>query len=246
MKKILVSILVLIATINFIGCGESNNRDVNEQEKINTTKVIGDFSKEEAKYVNILNSGKTYEEMNGHERTEFSMVADNIDSFTEEFRVKYKDIIEKIDLTRKEAVAKWKEEDKIKKDEPKNEILKRENIIGTSNKNFKNIEMSKPTPVRNDKTGNWKISKVTTNEDILEYAKSYYYNNFDTDKEMHVIINFTLNTTTKISKLFDNVITVTTHEYVDNEEHDANKLFSGMVLGEYWIYLDNGDVEKIV
>ena len=41
------------------------------------------------------------------------------------------------------------------------------------------------------------------------------------------------------------IISVTIHEYVDKEEHDANKLFSGMVLGDYWIYLDNGDIEKI-
>ena len=48
-----------------------------------------------------------------------------------------------------------------------------------------------------------------------------------------------------MSVLFDNILSVTIHEYVNKEELDAKKLFSGMVLGEYWIYLDNGDIEKI-
>mgnify|MGYP000939077884 CR=1 FL=1 len=123
--------------------------------------------------------------------------------------------------------------------------INRENIIGTSNKDFKKISTSKPTKVRNDTTGNWKLSKIATTDDILEYAKSYYDNNFTSDDEIHAIVNFTLNTTTCVSTLFDNIISVTIHEYVDKEEHDANKLFSGMVLGDYWIYLDNGDIEKI-
>lgn len=123
--------------------------------------------------------------------------------------------------------------------------IQRENIMGTSNKDYKDIDTSKPSSVRNDTTGNWKLSRIATTENILEYARSYYKNNFTSDKEIHAIVNFTLNTTTKVSQLFDNIITVTVHEYVDKEEHDANKLFSGMVLGEYWIYLDNGDIEEI-
>lgn len=157
------------------------------------------------------------------------------------------------DKAKEEAEAKAKEEaeDKAKEEaEAKENItttptIKRENIIGTSNKDFKKISTSKPTKVRNDTTGNWKLSKIATTDDILEYAKSYYDNNFTSDDEIHAIVNFTLNTTTCVSTLFDNIISVTIHEYVDKEEHDANKLFSGMVLGDYWIYLDNGDIEKI-
>lgn len=43
----------------------------------------------------------------------------------------------------------------------------------------------------------------------------------------------------------DNILSVTVHEYVDKEEHDANKLFGGMVLADYFVYLDNGDIEEI-
>ena len=79
----------------------------------------------------------------------------------------------------------------------------------------KKISTSKPTKVRNDTTGNWKLSKIATTDDILEYAKSYYDNNFTSDDEIHAIVNFTLNTTTCVSTLFDNIISVTIHEYVD-------------------------------
>lgn len=40
-------------------------------------------------------------------------------------------------------------------------------------------------------------------------------------------------------------LSVTIHEYVDDEEHDASVLGSGMVLGEYFVYLDNGDIENL-
>ncbi|WP_294187841.1 hypothetical protein [uncultured Clostridium sp.] len=123
--------------------------------------------------------------------------------------------------------------------------IQRENIIGTSNKNYKDIDTSKPSSVRNDKTGNWRLSRVATTENIVEYTKSYYENNFSDDKEIHAIVNFTLNTTTKVSKVLDNILSVTVHEYVDKEEHDANELFSGMVLADYFVYLDNGDIEEI-
>ena len=139
-------------------------------------------------------------------------------------------------------------QDNISNDESNNTnvtTIQRENIIGTSNKNYKDIDTSKPSSVRNDKTGNWRLSTVATTENIVEYTKSYYENNFSDDKEIHAIVNFTLNTTTKVSKVLDNILSVTVHEYVDKEEHDANELFSGMVLADYFVYLDNGDIEEI-
>lgn len=149
------------------------------------------------------------------------------------------------DKAKEEAEAKAKDEAEAKENIATTPTIKRENIIGTSNKDFKNISTSKPTKVRNDVTCNWKLSTIATTDNILEYAKNYYDNNFTSDDEIHAIVNFTLNTTACVSSLFDNIINVTIHEYVDKEEHDANKLFSGMVLGDYWIYLDNGDIEKI-
>lgn len=153
----------------------------------------------------------------------------------------------------KEAQAKADQEakDKAKKTESKKEdsstppAIKRENLIGTSNKDFEKLNPIRSSTVRNDVTGKWRMTKIYTHEDILKYAKSYYENNFKSDDETHAIVNLTLKTTTCVSKLFDGIISVTIHEYVKGEEHDAKKLFGGMVLGDYWIYLDNGDIEEI-
>ena len=103
---------------------------------------------------------------------------------------------------KEEAEAKAKEETEAKENVSTTPTINRENIIGTSNKDFKKISTSKPTKVRNDTTGNWKQSKITTTDDILEYAKSYYDNNFTSDDEIHAIVNFTLNTTTCVSTLW--------------------------------------------
>lgn len=126
-----------------------------------------------------------------------------------------------------------------------NETKKRENIIGTSNKDFAKLSDSKPTSVINDKTGNWKLSRVSSSENVIEYVLSYYKNNFTNSNEIHFIVNFTLKTTTRVSRMLDNVLVVNIYEHVDKEELDANKLCTGMKLGEYWIYIDNGDIEKI-
>ena len=40
----------------------------------------------------------------------------------------------------------------------------------------------------------------------------------------------------------DNLLDVTIYEYVDKEEHDAKVLFSGMVLDEYFIDIDSGEI----
>lgn len=172
-----------------------------------------------------------------------------------EAKIKEKEEAKDKKKAEKEAQAKVKQEtkdkEKAEKEESKKEdastspAIKRENLIGKSNKDFEKLHNIKSTTVRNDVTGKWRMAKISTSEDILEYAKSYYENNFRSDDETHAIVNLTLKTTTCVSKLFDGIINVTIHEYIKGEEHDAKKLFSGMVLGDYWIYLDNGDIEEI-
>lgn len=125
------------------------------------------------------------------------------------------------------------------------EVPAREEAIGKSDEDFSNITKSKPAKVRNDNTGNWRITTIANNIDIEKYALSYYKNNFDSDEEIHAIVNFNYNTTTRISVMGSSILVVDILEYVDKEEHDANKLFGGIHLATYWIYLDNGDIEKI-
>lgn len=121
----------------------------------------------------------------------------------------------------------------------------REGMYGISDKNIEDVDAHfSVSDVRNDVTGNWKISSIAESINIEEYALSYYKKYFSADTEIHAIVNFTLNTTTKISVMGD-MIDVSIYEYVDKEEHDAKILFSGTLLKEYFIYLDNGDIEEI-
>lgn len=98
--------------------------------------------------------------------------------------------------------------------------------------------------MRNDVTGNWRISTIAESIDIQEYAVSYYNKYFTNDTEIHAIVNFTYNTTTKIS-IMGNLLDVCIYDYVDGEEHDAKLLFGGTLLKEYFVNIDNGDIEEI-
>ncbi|MDE6914235.1 MAG: hypothetical protein K2P35_11175, partial [Lachnospiraceae bacterium] len=49
---------------------------------------------------------------------------------------------------------------------------------------------------RNDTTGNWRLARIAEDINIEEYAVDYYNNYFQADSEIHIIINFNLNTTT--------------------------------------------------
>lgn len=91
--------------------------------------------------------------------------------------------------------------------------------------------------VRNDVTGNWKLTRMADPSPIGDVATEYYEKMFSDDKEIHAVINFTLHTTTKIAKV-GKLLNVTVYEYVDKEEHDANVLFTGMVLSDDFIELE--------
>lgn len=94
--------------------------------------------------------------------------------------------------------------------------------------------------VRNDGTGKWRKSLIAENVEPMDYALNYYKQYFKSDDEIHAIINFNDNTTTKLS-VAGNLLAVTVYEYVDKEELDAKLLFSGMVLDEYFIDIDSGE-----
>ena len=98
--------------------------------------------------------------------------------------------------------------------------------------------------VRNDVTGNWRIAKIAENIDMKDYALEYYKKYFKSDDEIHAIVNFNNRTTTQIS-VMSNLLDVSVYEYVDKEEHDAKLLFSGMLLKEYHINMDTGEIEEV-
>lgn len=124
------------------------------------------------------------------------------------------------------------------------EVETRESSLGKSNKDFTEITDSNPGKVREDNTEKWRKITIATTEDINEYLLSYNELYMTEETTVHSIINFTNNTTTMIND-FGSYLSVRIHEYVNKEEHDANKLGSGMLLTEYQIYKDNGDIVKI-
>ena len=141
-------------------------------------------------------------------------------------------------------------EDRSKK-EPTEETEKPsepEEPAETSEYNGKNIDDTgahfSVSKVRNDTTDNWRISSIAESINIEEYALSYYKKYFSSDAEIHAIVNFSNNTTTKIS-VAGNVLDVSIYEYVDGEEHDAKLLFSGTLLKQYFVYTDTGKIEEI-
>lgn len=121
-----------------------------------------------------------------------------------------------------------------------------EGAAGKSDKNIDDIEKKlTPLKINNDVTGNWRVTLISNNADISKYAFSYYNKYFKSDKEIHFIVNYELNTTTSIKNLRAGFLDVTTYEYIEGEELDAEIIAGGMLYKEYFIYKDNGDIEEI-
>lgn len=132
-----------------------------------------------------------------------------------------------------------------KAEKPVEETPHRDGMYGISDKDIHNIDGNfSANKVRNDVTGNWRISTIAANVNMVDYALSYYKKCFYDDEEIHGIVNFNNNTTTCI-KYMSGLLYVTVYEYVDGEEHDADIMYSGTVLEDYIVYPDNGDIEKI-
>lgn len=207
----------------------SINKNINKDKKaLRKIKISKDIEA-------LLNDelSEIYTELNTAFKYRVKYLEKNKTKYIEKSKIAYENAIEIYENLSKELL----EENTT----PKN----RENIIGTSNKRFSEISTYMPSSVRNDVTGKWRLTRIATTEDILEYIKSYYITKFIDYDEIHAIVNFTLNTTTQVSKLLDNIVVVSIYDYVEKSEHDAKKLFTGNILSEYWIYLDNGDIEKI-
>ncbi len=126
--------------------------------------------------------------------------------------------------------------------EPVNQEEVRDPIIG---KDISQIYISFSKSVRNDKTGNWRIAQFAEAIDFNEYAVSYYQKYFKSDDEVHFVINRTYGTISRLNAVLGEWLYITTFEYVEGEEHDANQLMSGMMLSNYVVSLKTGEIEKI-
>ncbi|MFC3474108.1 hypothetical protein ACFOJ8_03140 [Salinicoccus sesuvii] len=100
-----------------------------------------------------------------------------------------------------------------------------------------------PTDVRNDNTGEWQVVVTSNNVRMPDNAQAYYEEYMDEDGN-HYIVSFATNTTINLNAM-GNMLFVTVTEYQDGEEHDANALASGMLLQDYIVYLDTGEIEQL-
>ena len=94
--------------------------------------------------------------------------------------------------------------------------------------------------VWNDKTGRWRKTQYASMVPIHDAAVEYYRAYFGDDNEIHAVINYTLNTTAKITSQGD-YIQIETYERVDKEEYDVKTLFSGMYIGSSTINKATGE-----
>ncbi len=103
------------------------------------------------------------------------------------------------------------------------------------------IDITFKDTVRNDKTGNWRLALIAytfdSDKDLEKFIKKYHTAFFDTEDEIHIIVNFSTNTVISIRDygvMLDYSIT----EYEAGEEHDAAKLAGGSYLGGNQIQID--------
>lgn len=122
-------------------------------------------------------------------------------------------------------------ENVIDKEELQKQIKDDENLVFMGN-------------VRNDVTGNWRLSEYASSDQFQNFALDYYKAFFEDDKEVHAVINMSTKVTASISKIGDTLY-ISLYEYVDGEEHDAKELFTGMFYKEYWINTITGEIEEI-
>lgn len=117
-------------------------------------------------------------------------------------------------------------------------------FIGVSDKNIDDLDISFKNSVRNDATGKWRLAMVGNSADFKFYALSYKNKYFKSSDEVHVFINFADKKTIAIKDL-GAFLDLSVLEYVKGEEHDAKQLAGGRMYEHYFVYLDNGDIERI-
>ena len=98
--------------------------------------------------------------------------------------------------------------------------------------------------VSDDVTGNARRTFVTTTKSAEEYAIAYYKEYFESDKEIHFLLNFYSNTMSIISNS-GNFLDVRICEHVDGEEHSGKTIGRGQLYAEYYVNLETGEIQKL-
>lgn len=219
-------LLLLTLTLMLTGCGASDAFQAGMQDALNNTPGENAPGTE-------ISSETEYEESN-------STQSSNLDKSNSN-----KDVTEDTESKSTETTATSNQPSTEQSDINTEMPTVKPDKIESGSYDIDNIEFSFSDSVRNDTTGNWRISLISDSATPDEYALDYYNTLFSSDDEIHAVVNFSLNTTTRISVLYEGVLDITVLEYVDGEEHDAKELFGGDLLAEYWIHADTGEIEKI-
>ena len=103
----------------------------------------------------------------------------------------------------------------------------------------KEYNLSNPMPINDDKTGKWKLNRMTGTAQAMDFAFDYYKNFMQPD-EIHFIINFSTQTTTVIQNT-SGMLYVRVLEHVDKEEVTAKTIGSGAVLQERYFNAETGE-----
>ena len=106
------------------------------------------------------------------------------------------------------------------------------------------VDISFSDLVNDDVTDNWRIARVSSSENTIDYALDYYKHFFSNDDEIHWIVNFSNNTTSSL-RVSSGLLFVDEYEYVKDEELSAKTLGGGMLLAEYSIDLNSEKVEQL-
>lgn len=103
----------------------------------------------------------------------------------------------------------------------------------------KTYNLSDPMPINDDKTGKWKLNRMTGATNPIDFAFDYYKNFMEPD-EIHYIINFSTKTTTIIQNM-SGMLYVRVLEHVDKEEVTAKTIGSGTLLQEKYFNAETGE-----
>lgn len=92
---------------------------------------------------------------------------------------------------------------------------------------------------KDDVTENWRLSTVVTSKPIEDYAFDYYKAYFNNDNEIHWIINYADNTTSRINCM-DGYLFVSTYSHVDGEENSAKEIGGGSFISDCTLSAKDG------
>lgn len=122
---------------------------------------------------------------------------------------------------------------------------KKKNIIGYSNENFDNYDISNQyeiSKLENDPTGKKSFFKTYTENEFLPFALSYKKKHMKPG-ETHYIVNLCKMTTTKIVDKGE-FLDISTFEYNNGEEKNAESIAKGKLLNEYYIFIKDKSIIK--